>query len=223
MTSAPAPLRLMVLDDHPVVRHGLVARLTEEVDFSVIGSYGSSRELIDAVGAAHVDVVLVDFSRGPADIDGLNLIRALKIRAPHSRTIVVSAHYNPATVGLALKAGARGYVGKGQDLSELVAAVRTVAGGRVHLHREMAAKLAARTKEVLGQINTEALVQPPRLSPREREVLRCYLDGMSVTQIATKFSRDPNTISAQKQAALRKLAVRTDNELFKIRHQLEDV
>lgn len=213
----------MVLDDHPVVRHGLVTRLAEEVDFCVVGSYGNSRDLMDALNGAQVDVVLVDYSRGPTDIDGLNLIRALRARAPHSRTLVVSAHYNAATVGLALKAGARGYVGKGQDLSELVAAVRTVAGGRVHLHREMAAQLAARTKEVLGQINTEALVQPPRLSPREREVLRCYLDGMSVTQIATKFSRDPNTISAQKQAALRKLAVRTDNELFKIRHQLEDV
>jgi two-component system, NarL family, captular synthesis response regulator RcsB len=211
----------MVLDDHAVVRHGLVARLSEEADFSVVGSYATSRELLDALAGQPADIVLVDFSLGPSDIDGLNLIRALKIRHPGCKTLVISAHYSAATVALALKAGARGYVGKNQDLSELIAAVRTLARGRIHLHPEMAAEIATRSEDVLEHTDAEALTQNPLLSPREREVLRCCLEGMSVTQIAAKFSRNVNTISTQKQAAFRKLGIRTDNELFKIRHQLD--
>ena len=219
--SEDLPLRLMVLDDHAVVRHGLVSRLTDEPDLSVVGSYATSRELLDALAAQPADIVIVDFSLGPSDIDGLNLIRALKIRYPASKTIIVSAHYSVATVALALKAGARGYVGKNQELDDLVTAIRTVARGRIYLHPEMAAEMATSAEGPSDHTDAEALTKNPLLSPREREVLRCCLEGMSVTQIAAKFSRNVNTISTQKQAAFRKLGIRTDNELFKIRHQLD--
>jgi len=215
------PLRLMVLDDHAVVRHGLIVRLADEPDLSVVGSHATSRELLDALATLPADIVLMDFSLGPSDIDGLNLIRALTIRHPRSQTIVISAHYSAATVALALKAGARGYVGKNQDLSELVTAIRTVARGRVHLHPDMAADITMHTGASPGPTAAEALTTNPQLSPREREVLRCCLEGLSVTQIAAKFSRNVNTISTQKHAAFRKLGIRTDNELFKIRHQLD--
>ncbi|PIF78758.1 LuxR family two component transcriptional regulator [Variovorax sp. 54] len=215
------PLRLMVLDDHAVVRHGLITRLADEPDLSVVGSYGTSRELLGALATLPVDIVLMDFSLGPSDIDGLNLIRALTVRHPRSKTIVISAHYSVATVALALKAGARGYVGKGQELGELVAAIRTVSKGRIHLHPHMAADIASHAEASPGPTNAEALTKNPLLSPREREVLRCCLEGLSVTQIAAKFSRNVNTISTQKQAAFRKLGIRRDNELFKIRHQLD--
>jgi len=218
---AAQPLRLMVLDDHAVVRHGLIARLADEPDLSVVGSHATSRELLDALATVAADVVLVDFSLGPSDIDGLNLLRALKVRHPRSRTIVISAHYSAATVALALKAGARGYVGKSQELDELVAAVRTVGKGRIHLHPDMAADIATLSEAASHHTDAEALTKHPQLSPREREVLRCCLEGLSVTQIATKFSRNVNTISTQKHAAFRKLGIRTDNELFKIRHQLD--
>lgn len=218
---AAQPLRLMVLDDHAVVRHGLIARLADEPDLSVVGSHATSRELLDALATVAADVVLVDFSLGPSDIDGLNLLRALKVRHPRSRTIVISAHYSAATVALALKAGARGYVGKSQELDELVAAVRTVSKGRIHLHPDMAADIAIHREAASQHTDAEALTKHPLLSPREREVLRCCLEGLSVTQIAAKFSRNVNTISTQKHAAFRKLGIRTDNELFKIRHQLD--
>lgn len=215
------PLRLMVLDDHAVVRHGLVVRLAHEPDLSVVGSHATSRDLLDALATLPAEIVLMDFSLGPSDIDGLNLIRALTIRHPRSRTIVISAHYSAATVALALKAGARGYVGKHQELDELVAAIRTVGKGRIHLHPDMAADIATHAEASPGPTDAGALTKNPLLSPREREVLRCCLEGMSVTQIAAKFSRNVNTISTQKQAAFRKLGIRTDNELFKLRYQLD--
>jgi len=162
---AAQPLRLMVLDDHAVVRHGLIARLADEPDLSVVGSHATSRELLDALATVAADVVLVDFSLGPSDIDGLNLLRALKVRHPRSRTIVISAHYSAATVALALKAGARGYVGKSQELDELVAAVRTVSKGRIHLHPDMAADIATLSEAASPHTDAEALTKNPLLSP----------------------------------------------------------
>lgn len=224
--AATKAIRIALLDDHAVVRHGLVARLKEESDFEVIGAYASSKDMMAALRATPVDILLIDYSLGANDIDGLNLIRALKMRFPDSRIIVSSSHYNPATVALAMRAGARGFVGKEQELSELVGAVRSVAVGRVHLSPLMAAEISTMLSN--NNANDEAategsLTDNTELSPREREVLRCCLEGMSVTQIAEKFARSIKTISGQKQSAFRKLGVRNDNELFKIQHQLQDI
>jgi len=106
--------------------------------------------------------------------------------------------------------------------------VRTVALGRVHLNAAMAAELSSmlsidNTETGGDNITTDSLTQNSELSPREREVLRCCLDGMSVTEIAEKFARSVKTISGQKQSAFRKLGVRNDSELFKIENQLQDL
>ncbi len=166
----------------------------------------------------------------PNDIDGLNLIRALSIRFPDSKILVLSAHYNPATVALALRAGAHGFVGKNQPLSELVGAIRTVSRGQLYLAPDLTVEFAYLLSDVavqdvnpvdaLSAIAEDPLIHRTDLSPGEREVLRCCLNGMSVTQIAEQFGRSIKTISTQKHAAFRKLGIRTDNELFKMHHQL---
>nr|WP_232511661.1 response regulator transcription factor [Herbaspirillum sp. meg3] len=221
-------IRIALLDDHAVVRHGLAARLKEESDFEVVGAYATSKDMMSALRATPADILLIDYSLSVNDIDGLNLIRALKVRFPGSKIIVSSSHYNPATVALAMRAGARGFVGKEQELSELIAAVRSVSVGRVHLNPLMAAEISSMLSSNNAQEDDlsgagDSLTDHTELSPREREVLRCCLDGMSVTQIAEKFARSVKTISGQKQAAFRKLGVRNDNELFKIQHQLQDL
>jgi len=210
-------IRIALLDDHAVVRHGLVACLREEEDFEVVGAYANSRELISALGSLFVDILLIDYSLSADDNDGLNLIRALKVRFPGSNIIVSSAHYNPATVALTMRAGALGFFGKEQALPELIAAVRSVSVGRMHLDPLMEAEISAMLSS--DQSNSNSLINSTELSPREREVLRCCLEGMSVTQIAEKFMRSVKTISGQKRTAFRKLGVHNDNEFFKIQHQ----
>jgi DNA-binding NarL/FixJ family response regulator len=229
-TRASAPVvRIALLDDHAVVRYGLAGRLSEEPDFQVVGMFSSSKEMMAALRSTPVDLLLIDYSLGNNDIDGLNLIRALKVRFPASRILVSSSHYNPATVALAMKAGARGFVGKSQELTELIQAIRTVSLGRVHLNNNMAAELSSLLSTEKGESPageepvSDSLSENSELSPREREVLRCCLDGMTVTQIAEKFARSVKTISGQKQSAFRKLGVRNDSELFKIQHQLADL
>jgi DNA-binding NarL/FixJ family response regulator len=165
--------------------------------------------MMAALRSTPADVLLIDYALGCNDIDGLNLIRALRVRFPDSRILVSSSHDNPATTALALKAGAAGFVGKSRELGELVQVIRQVASGPP----QAGAVLAPDGSPAHGAA----------LSPREQEVLRCCLDGMSVTQIAAKFSRSVKTISGQKQAALRKLGVRNDSELFKMRGPLANL
>lgn len=227
--TATRPIRVVVLDDHAVVREGFAARLKQESDIEVTGVFASSKEVARVLKnkAVELDVLLMDYSLGPDEIDGLNLIRLIRVRYPDVKILVASAHHNKATVGMAVHAGARGFVGKEEELSELVRAVRTVAAGGKRVNAVLAAEmeratLAATADPVSSETGAlSALVNRPELSPKEREVLRCCLDGMSVTDIAEKFARSIKTISSQKQSAYRKLGIRTDTELFKIKHELE--
>jgi two-component system, NarL family, captular synthesis response regulator RcsB len=221
------PLHIALLDDHTVVRHGLLELLGEEADFHIVGAFANSRELIAELRTTPAELLLIDFALAPDDIDGLNLIRALSVRFPESKILVVSAHYNPATVALALRAGARGFVGKNQPLADIVGAIRTVARGHTYLNPALNVEFsyllsdaASRDDDTDAVSPTLALDSLAKLSPREREVLRCCLSGMSVTQVAEKFDRSIKTISTQKHSAFRKLGIRTDNELFKMQHQL---
>lgn len=221
-----SPVRVMQLDDHPVVRRGSSAILDQEADIHIVGSFASSRELMNALRSEMPDLLLIDYSLGPGDIDGVNLIRTLRLRFPTCAILVSSAHCNLATASLALRAGAHGFIGKAQATSELAKAIRAVAMKRRYIDPLIAAKLdIGHLPLPSASVNEEksALVQHAKLTPREQEVLRCFLDGLSISQIAQKFSRNINTISTQKQAALRKLGVRSDNELFKINRAVGDL
>ncbi len=236
MTWTPASaMRIALLDDHAVVRYGLAMRLAEEPDLDVVGAFATSKELMAALRTVQADLLLIDYALGSNDIDGLNLIRALRVRFPRSKILVASAHHNPATVALAMKAGAGGFVGKAQDLGELIQAVRAVGRGRQYLNVAMVAALSSMQQAESGASQasrslsgsappaSRALAELSSLSPREREVLRCCLEGLSVTEIAEKFTRSVKTISGQKQSALRKLGVRSDHELFKIAYHIKDL
>jgi DNA-binding NarL/FixJ family response regulator len=132
-------------------------------------------------------------------------------------------------VSLALRCGASGFIGKDSDPGHLLDGVRTVATGIAYLEPQMATLLEDRNistqapqapaKDSKSAI--DVLIKTNNLTLREREVLRCCLAGMSVTQVADKFSRSIKTISTQKQSAFRKLGLGSDNELFRIRSQLE--
>ncbi len=231
MASLLRPIRLMLLDDHDLVLQGILQLVKPEQDMEVAGFFTHSRELIDALSqpGVEVDMVILDYTLSPGEVDGLNLIRALRLRFPGIPLLVISASHSPATVALALRCGAKGFVGKEMCSSQLLVAVRRLAGGRTYLHPKMQADLQYSGVST-DQVKRGGPAQPPgvdmlvkngELSFREREVLRCFLAGMSVTQIALKFERSIKTISTQKQAAYKKLGVRNDNEIFKIRSQFE--
>ncbi|MDY0834176.1 response regulator transcription factor [Pseudomonas sp. SED1] len=225
-----ARLRVALLDDHAIIRSGFSSRLSAERDIEVVALYGNSRELLTGLRNQSVDVLVLDYTLQQDELDGLNLIRLLRIRFPDVRILIYSATESAATISLSLRAGVRGFIGKSQELDELMIAVRTVANERIYLDKMVALELGHvpgfHEGEEVGADEADGsgsvLVSNPLLSPREQEVLRCCLQGMSVSQIAIKFTRSRKTISGQKQSAFRKLGISSDIELFKIRSELED-
>lgn len=131
-------------------------------------------------------------------------------------------------VKMVLNAGVKGFIGKSQDMSEMILAIRQVGQGRNWLSRDMAYEIEGlyvideeARSPLAGNSQKGSLYEKVKLlSPREVEVIRCFLNGMSVSQIAIKFKRSRKTVSGQKQSALRKLGLRSDNELFKYSNDL---
>lgn len=213
-----SPLRVALLDDHPLIRNGFAMRMQPERDIEVVALYASSREMLQALSSTSIDVLVLDYSLQPHEVDGLNLIRLLAVRYPAMRLLVSSASELPAIVALSLRTGASGFIGKSQGLDELLRAIRQVGSGKVYLQPgiEPGQRQAAVSGEPASAERAQTLAATPGLSAREQEVLRCCLEGMSVSQIASKFNRSVKTISAQKIAAFRKLGIRNDIELFKV-------
>lgn len=216
-------IRIAILDDHAVVRHGLVSHLAEESSIEIVGVYETSRELIRGMATMPANVLLLDFALGRDELDGVSLIRALRSRFPDCRILVLSSHHESATVSLALRVGARGFVGKDEGLGSLVKAIRTVASGAIYLSADISYQVAdaARPGESTQTPISDNALQRAALSAREQEVIRCYLEGMTVTEIAEKFNRSIKTISTQKATAFRKLGVTSNNGLFKIMKTLD--
>ena len=224
--SVASPLRIILLDDHALIREALEVRFSLEADFKVQGVCSTSRELLESLNRAEADLVVLDYQLADADIDGLRLIQSVRRHHPSIRIVIYSSSEKPATVNMSIRAGANGFVGKSQPTDELLRAIRMVALDRIYLAPAMAAELeripaAQMLPEGDNPDNAFTLSNQPNLSPKESEVLRCCLEGMSVSQIASKFTRSRKTISGQKQAAFRKLGIKTDTKLFKLQVQLK--
>lgn len=224
--STQFPLQIAVLDDHSLIQMALQLRLSREPDFRVVGAFSRSRDLIAALASLRVDVLVLDYALGATELDGAHLIGLIKRRFPATRILVASSTETPSVVRLALAAGAGGFFGKSEDAELLVEAIRRVAHESVYVSPGLAYRVESllvddrRHNELaLGE---RQLLEEPTLSPKEREVLRCCLDGMSVSEISRKFMRSMKTISGQKPSAFRKLGVRSDAELFKLQHSLNE-
>ncbi|MFJ2713272.1 response regulator [Pseudomonas sp. NPDC087346] len=217
-----------MLDDHALIREALKIRLTLEVDFKVAGVYETGRELLEGLLVQPADLLVLDYQLADGELDGLRLIKSVRTRHPDLRIVIFSSLDRPATVNMCIRAGVNGFVGKTQASDELLKAIRMAALDRIYLSPEVAAALEKKPVPQLPDDEhhlqgDQALADYPELSPKEREVLRCCLQGLSVSQIAIKFTRSRKTISGQKQAAFRKLGISTDGELFKLQSQLKDL
>ncbi|GLQ87866.1 response regulator transcription factor [Dyella flagellata] len=216
-------LRVMLLEDHILVRRGMELVLKHDYSVDVAGSFCTPRQLFEALKQDQPDVIVTDYALGATETDGAKLLRSLHLHHPHIPILVVSSHCNAATMAVAQRAGAHGFIGKTEHESELYVAIRAVAAGRTYFSRQLS--------DLAGPINpidrsdesdkdlSDELLDTAKLSAREHEVLRCILDGMSIKAIAQKFSRSVTTISAQKHSAFRKLGLCNDHELFKVRYQ----
>jgi NarL family two-component system response regulator LiaR len=197
-------IRVVIADDHAVVRQGLRTFLDLQDDIEVVGEAADGAEAVDVAEAQAADVVLVDLMM--PGVDGLEALRALRDRVPKTRAIVLSSFIDDEKLFPAVRAGAAGYLLKDVQPQELVAAIRTVHGGGALLHPKVASRL-------LEEIATDPL------TPREREVLGLIGRGMANKVIARELSLSEKTVKAHVSSILAKLGVtdRTQAALYAVR------
>src|ERR1700754_283563 len=196
-------VRVALLDDHALVLKGLSAHLEKSPSIVIVGSHASSRPFRAMLATMPVDIALIDYSLAMDDIDGVALIKLLRASYPRMRILVVSAHDQGLVIHSLRQAGADGFVAKSQDPDEVIRAIDAVMTGREYLPPR--------------DHDTTATAELVPLSPREWEVIRQLLEGLTVGQIATRSGRSLKTISTQKTAAFRKLQIASDNELYLLR------
>ena len=199
-----AMIRVLIADDHAVVRQGLRTFLDLQDDIEVVAEAADGAEAVAAAEAHAPDVVLIDLVM--PNVDGIEAIRSLRERAPGARAIVLSSFIDDEKLFPAVRAGAAGYLLKDIQPSELVEAIRTVHGGGALLHPRVASR-------VLEELSTDPL------TPREREVLGLLGRGMANKVIARELSLSEKTVKAHVSSILAKLGVtdRTQAALYAVR------
>ncbi|WP_433859854.1 response regulator [Streptomyces kronopolitis] len=206
-------IRVLLVDDHQVVRRGLRTFLEVQDDIEVVGEASDGAEGIAAAGELHPDVVLMDVKM--PGMDGIEALRKLRELANPARVLVVTSFTEQRTVVPALRAGAAGYVYKDIDPDALAGAIRSVHAGHVLLQPEVAGALL--TQEV-GNNGSQG--RGTSLTDREREVLALIADGRSNREIARALVLSEKTVKTHVSNILMKLdlADRTQAALWAVRH-----
>lgn len=209
-------IRVVIADDHRILREGLKQLLQSAPDLTVVGEAGDGHEALARVRGTDFDVLLLDMSMPGKS--GMELIRQVKAERPKLRVLVLSMHEEHQYAVRSIRAGASGYLTKESAALELVAAIRKVAGGGAYISAEVAEQLA-----LASMPHAEG---PPHtlLSDREYQVFRRLVAGAAVTQIAGDLNLSVKTVSTHKARLMEKLGVGNQAELihYALKHRLSD-
>jgi two-component system, NarL family, invasion response regulator UvrY len=209
-------IRILIADDHAILRRGLKEILVRELEGAVCGEAGNAQEVLVQVQSGEWDLVILDVTMPGRS--GLDIIKDLKAARPRLPVLVLSVHPEGQLGKRALKAGASGYLNKESAPEELIQAMRKVLDGGLYVSSELAEKLAMDLREDGGCPPHEAL------SGREFEVLRLIASGKTVTQIADDLHLSVPTVSTHRAHVLKKLKMTTTAELisYAVRNHLVD-
>ena len=208
------PIRVVIADDHAVVRQGLRSFLGLQDDIEVVGEAADGAEALRAVDALRPDVVLIDLVM--PGIDGLGAIERIREQAPETRILVLTSFADESKLFAALRAGAAGYLLKDVQPAELAQAIRTVAAGEALLDPAVTARVLRRMSE------RERRPKHADLTRRELEVLRLIARGLSNKQIAAELVLSEKTVKTHVSSILGKLRLsdRTQAALYAVREGL---
>jgi DNA-binding NarL/FixJ family response regulator len=212
-TAEAGETRVLLVDDHALVRQGMAAIIIEQPDMSVCGEADGVRSAIAAVAETNPDVALVDLSI--KDGDGLELLRDIRSRFPDVRTVVISMYDETVYAERALRAGAKAYIMKSEAAKTVIAAIRRVLRGEMFLSPRMSSRLA----DLERRGSTSAKTGDERLSDRELQVLRCVGRGMSTREIADELFISVKTVEAHREHIKEKLGLASAGDL--LRHAIE--
>ena len=201
-------IRILLVDDHSIVRDGLKRILAATTDLEVAGEAASGEAALALVKANDYDVAMLDLSM--PGLSGIDLIKRLKLEKPKLRILVLSMHGEQQYAARALKAGAAGYLNKDSAADQLLSVLRKLAAGGVHIGDAAAASLLQSGEKPAHEA----------LSNREFEVLRLLIEGLGPTEIGERLHLSVKTVSTHKTRILEKLNVRSTAEL--VRYALEN-
>lgn len=206
-------IRVLVADDHTIVRSGVRLLLESEPDIEVVGEALDGHEAITLAGSLHPDVILMDIAM--PGLDGLEATRRIKARWPEIDVLVLTMHRTDDYFFEMLKAGASGYVLKGAQTDELVHALRVVSRGEVFLYPTMASKLV---DDYLNREESGDYSHSP-LSRRETEIMKLLADGYNNKEIADKLVVSPSTVHTHRSNLMAKLGLNSRHELVQYARQ----
>lgn len=204
-------IRVVVAEDHILVRQGIVKLLEGAGDIEVVGEADNGRAALTAIKAARPDVLVLDLTM--PKLDGLDTLAEIKGMKDRPQVVVLSMHADPGLIRQALQAGALGYVVKQSVADELLAAVRAARQGSMFLSSGVSGLIA---NNFFGEQERNLL---DNLSPREREVVKRVVEGYSAREIAESLRTSVKTVEKQRRDAMRKLEV--DNLASLVRVSLE--
>lgn len=203
------PIRLLIADDHTLVRESLVGLLQAEGDVQVVAQAADGAETVEKALLVRPDVVVADLSM--PRLGGIEVVRRLREQLPETRVLVLTMHQEDEYVLQAVRAGASGYLVKDSAASELLAAVRNLHAGRGHFGPQAARTLAQQLQ------HPERTLDDPygRLTSREREVFHLIAEGHTTKEIARKLDISAKTAENHRSRVLDKVGVRNTAELVR--------
>ncbi len=206
-------IRVLIADDHTIVRSGVRLLLAAEDDIDVIGEALDGNEAISLAEKLQPDVILMDISM--PEMDGLEATRRIKARYPQIQVLVLTMHRSDEYFFKMLNAGASGYILKGAKTNELIDAVRVVSHGEIFLYPTMAQKLVQGYLDLAAGEHYAGV----SLSPREKEILSLLAEEYSNKEIAEKLFVSPSTVHSHRSNLMNKLGLSNRRELIQYARQ----
>jgi two-component system response regulator NreC len=205
--------RVVIADDHAIVRGGLRALIHDEIDLDLVGEAAGGYEAIDLVQKNHPDVLVLDISM--PDMDGLSVIRKLKPDFPELHILILTLHEDEALVKEAIKAGASGYILKRAAETELISAIQVILRGDMYIDPSMLRALFRETRTDVTQQN----LPTETLTPRETEILKLIAEGYTNRQIGEQLTISIRTVEGHRGNITDKLGLHSRLELVRYARQ----
>ncbi|MDB5243024.1 MAG: LuxR family transcriptional regulator [Spirosoma sp.] len=217
-------IRLLITDDHAVVRKGIRTLLEDETDIEIVGEATDGEQAIELIAALHPDVLLLDITM--PRMSGIDVTKAVTRQYPKVRILIFSMHHNPDYILKAVQNGAAGYLLKDTSEEEILRAVRSVAAGELYyppsassiIIKQFVSHSNGNHSDVehpeAGAVRPGSIWQ--KITPREAQILTCLTQGMSNRLIAERFNISHNTVANQRASIIRKAGVSNSFELVRL-------